>query len=125
MRLGAMFLLVLLASSVSACTHFQALTAAPPGRTATLNNTKNEIVLSPGVALAFRCTTAGANPCAAGQATVENPKVAQVYPAHLENLEWYIEGKFTPTSYVVVGLSPGETVLRISGEDPLRVIVQE
>ncbi len=118
-----MRVLVLFASMLVACTHMEALTVAPPGRTATLNGSAHEIAISPGVALALKCTSGWGNPCAAGQATVDDPKVARVYPAHLEKLEWYTDGKFAPTSYVVVGVSPGDTVLRISGEEPVRVVV--
>ena len=120
-----MRLVVLFGVMLVACSHMDALTVAPPGRTATLNDTTREIALSPGVALALRCTTGWGNPCAAGQATVDDPKIARVYPAHLEKLEWYPDGTFAPTSYVVVGVSPGETVLRVSGEEPVRVVVGE
>jgi len=49
--------------------------------------------------------------------------VATVYPAYLNRPERCFEGTFTPTSYVVIGLAPGKTVLRIPGENPPRVVV--
>lgn len=106
-----------------ACTSYYTLTPPPPSRTATLDSSENEIQLSPGVALGFTCLTAAGNPCADGQATVDDPKVAKVYPAHVNRLDRYIDGTFAPTSYVVVGLAPGETTLHIGDEDPLRVVV--
>ena len=106
-----------------ACTTYRTLTPPPPSRVASLNTSDDELRVSQGVALGFECITAGGNPCAQGQATIDNQNVAKVFPAHMNQLSHYMEGTFTPTSYVVVGVSPGETVMRIPGEDPLRVIV--
>jgi hypothetical protein len=106
-----------------ACTTYRTLTPPPPSRVANLNTEDNELRVSPGIALGFECITAGGNPCGDGQATIDDPKVAKVYPAHVNRLERYLDGSFAPTSYVVVGVTPGETVLRIADEDPLRVIV--
>jgi hypothetical protein len=115
----------LLAAFASGCTYYGALTPPPPGRVASLNTSDNELRLSRGVALAFECVTPNGNPCSEGVATIDDPKVAQVYPAHVGKLDRYMQGTFTPASYVVVGLAPGKTLLRIPGEDPLHVIVQE
>ena len=119
------YLALLLAISPSGCTYYGALTPPPPGRVASLNTSDNELRLSRGVALAFECVTPGGNPCSEGVATVDDPKIAQVYPAHVGKLDRYMQGTFTPASYVVVGLTTGKTTLRIPGEDPLFVIVQE
>jgi len=116
-------MLCALALSDVACTDYRTLTPPPPGRVATLNSSDDEVRISRGVALGFECTTGGGNPCSEGQATVDDTNVAMVYPAYLNRLERFMEGTFTPTSYVVVGVNPGETVLRIPGEDPLRVVV--
>ena len=107
----------------TACTTYRTLTPPPPSRVATLDTSDDVLRISRGVALGFECVTGGGNPCSEGQATIDNPSVAKVYPAHINQLERYVDGTFTPTSYVVVGVTPGETVLRIPGEDPLRVIV--
>lgn len=107
----------------SSCTSYRTLTPPPPSREASLNTSDNELRISTGVALAFECTTAGGNPCSKGVATIDDPSIAKVYPAYLNRLSNYFDGTFSPTSYVVVGMKPGETVLRIPDEDPLRVIV--
>ncbi len=101
-----------------------ALTPPPPGRAARLNTDTNVILLSRGVALAFKCTSSWRNPCER-QARVDDPNIAQVYPAHLAELEWYAAGNLSPTSWVIVGLCRGETTMRVAGEDPLRVTVHE
>ncbi len=121
MRLPAVALAALLAST--ACTSYRALNAPPPSRVATLDNAHDALRISEGVALAFECTTAWGNPCSAGTASVDNPTVATVLPAHLGRLASFVDGTLPPTSYVVVGVKPGETLLRVPGEDPVRVVV--
>jgi hypothetical protein len=117
-----LFLLVAIAVCTG-CTSYRALTAPPPSRVASLNDSRDELRVSQGVALAFECVTAWGNPCSAGQASIDDEKVAKVLPAHLNRVDPYIEGSLQPTSYVVVGVSPGETTLHIAGEDPVRVVV--
>ena len=119
--------LALLALSVvveAGCTHVEPLTVAPPGRSADVDGDKHSIVLSRGVAVAFSCTTAWGHRCSE-TASVDDAKVARVYPAHLERLEWFSDGKFKPTSFVLVGLNPGATTLRIHDEPPFRITVKE
>lgn len=123
-RLALIGVIALVLSSFG-CTTYRSLTPPPPGRVAALNNADGELLISQGAALAFECTTAGGNPCSKDQATIDNQHVARVYPAHLNRLDRYFDGTFAPTSYVVVGVNAGETVLRIPDEDPLRVIVVE
>lgn len=106
------------------CTHMEPLTVAPPGRHADVDNGQRKIELSKGVAVAFTCVTAWGNRCAP-TAHVDDATVAQVYPAHLQRLEWFSAGKFEPTSFVLVGIQPGETVLRIPGERSTCVVVSE
>lgn len=115
--------LLLAAIACSACTSYRALTPPPPSSAAELDNAHDQLTVSEGVALGFECVTAWANPCAAGQATVDDPKVAKVYSAHLARVESFLNGSLPPTSYVVVGVKPGQTTLRIPGEEPLRVVV--
>jgi hypothetical protein len=107
------------------CTHYRAISAPPPSRVAMLNSGDGEITISRGVALGFECTTASGDPCSKGNATIDDQNVATVYPAYLNRLDHFMSGTLTPTSYVIVGVNPGETVLRIPDEDPLRVIVVE
>ena len=116
-------LLVVVVVACSACTSYRTVTAPPPGHVASLDNAHDQLRVSQGVAIAFECTTAWGNPCSAGQASIDDPKVARVLPAHLDRLETYLDGTFAPTSYVVVGVAPGKTVLRIPGEDPVAVEV--
>ncbi len=116
-------LLLLAAIACSACTSYHAVTPSVPSRTAALDNAHDTLTVSQGVALGFECTTAWGNPCAAGQATVDDQKVARVYAAHLNHLEGFLNGVLPPTSYVVVGMQPGQTTLHIPGESALRVVV--
>lgn len=121
MKLSAAALVVVFAAT--GCTSYRALNAPPPSRVATLDNAHDALRISAGVALAFECTTAWGNPCSAGTATVDDPTVAKVMPAHLGRLSAFANGSLPPTSYVVVGVKPGQTLLRVPGEDPVRVVV--
>lgn len=113
-----------LACLSSACTHYSALNAPPPGHTAQLNDAADELRVSPGVALAFTCTTPGGNPCSSS-ARIEDPGVAKLMPGHLAQLDNYVDGRLPQSSYVVVGLKAGKTRLLIDDEDPIDVIVEQ
>ena len=119
------YVLGLLAASwcASACTHYQALSTPPPDRVAELNRSEGVVTLSPGVALGLECVNPWGNPCAPDQVSVADPRIAKVYLAHLGHLEEYTSGSSLPTSFVVVGVQPGETMLTVPGEDPLRIVV--
>ena len=108
----------------SGCTSYRALTAPPPSRVASLNDSDDELRISSGVDIGFECVTGWGNPCSAGDATIENEKIARVFPAHLNKVDRYVDGSFAPTSYVVIGVSPGQTTLRIPGEDPMKIVVE-
>lgn len=116
-------LLAGIALACGACTSYRTVTAPPPDHVAALDSAHDQLRISAGVAVAFECTTAWGNPCSDGDATVDDPKIARVLPAHLDRLESYMDGTFTPTSYVVVGVHAGTTVLRIPDEDPVTVTV--
>ena len=120
-----MMLSLLAALPVTGCTYYQTLTPPPPGRQASLNSSDNEITISKGVALGFECTTGGGNPCSKGAAKVDDESVAKVFPAYLNRLDRFVSGTYAPTRYVIVGVKPGQTWLRIPDEDPLRVTVVE
>jgi hypothetical protein len=105
----------------SACTSYRALTAPPPSRTATLAN-DNDLCVSEGVGIGFECVTAWGHPCG-GPATMDDPGVAKVFPAYLARVESFVNGALPPSSYVVVGVKAGHTVLRIPGEDAIDVVV--
>jgi hypothetical protein len=115
--------MLLAAIACSACTSYHAVTPPLPGRSASLDNAHDQLTVSQGVALGFECVTAWGNPCTAGQATIDDQKVAKVYSAHLNHLEGFLNGVLPPTSYVVVGVNPGRTTLHIPGESALRVVV--
>lgn len=116
---AALFLIAALACG--ACTSYRAVSVPPPSRAATLDN-NDDVRISQGVALGFECATAWGNTCATG-ATTDDPKVARVFPAHLAKLEGYMNGVLPPSSYVIVGVKPGHTLLRIAGEDAIDVEV--
>ncbi len=124
-RIGQLLILLGLITTAG-CTFYKALTPPPPGRVAHLNRMDGTIRISRGVALGFECVSSWDNtPCSKDQATVDDTNVAQVYPAYLGKLKRYITGSHAPTSYVLVGLTAGQTVLRIPEEDPITVTVEE
>ena len=104
------------------CTRYTSLTVPPPGRVADLHGNDERLEISSGVAFAFECRTQWGGRCSR-QVSVTDPKIAEVHPAYLDDLDWYRGGQFIPSSYVVVGVSPGETTLTVEGEDPLRIVV--
>jgi len=115
--------LACLAMVTLSCTSYRPLTPAPPGRTATLDGSGSQLRLSRGVALAFECVTGGGNPCGPGQPEVDDSKIARVFPMHANRPGGYATGSSAPQRHVVLGMSPGETWLRIPGESPVRVVV--
>lgn len=109
---------VLFAAALSAgCgdTTFQALTAPPPGKEATLNDHKREIRLSRGVALAFECfDEQSGGPCGHGTITTDDKGVASVLPAYLDDLTpQYRKGPQPRSAFVVVGKEVGETIINL------------
>ncbi|MCA9629308.1 MAG: hypothetical protein KC766_16655 [Myxococcales bacterium] len=123
-RLNRALILAGLTWASTACTHYSAINGPPPGHTAQLNDAADELRISPGVALAFTCTTPGGNPCSSS-ARIEDPSLAKLMPGHLAELDSYVDGRLPQSSYVVVGLEPGKTRLLIDDEDPIDVIVEE
>lgn len=101
-----------------------AVSTPPPTRTARLyskqpvfGNRKHFVEISAGVALAFNCSDGG--PCRRATATSDDPGVAQVMPAHLDQLELdYLNSDTTPpATFVLTGVRPGETVVRVRSAD--------
>ena len=101
--------------------YLAALTTPPPTRSATLDDAAKTIELSTGVALAFSCDAWTALPCQNAKARVDDPAVAAVYPAHLNQLthDWGqgTRGPRIETGFVVAGLKAGKTTLRVSSDD--------
>jgi hypothetical protein len=100
----------------------EALTVAPPGKTAALDADNNVLDVSRGVAMAFECTASGnaySGPCQDAEITVDDPAIASVYPSYSDALtERYsgIQGPQARTVFVVVGLQEGKTALRVTTE---------
>ncbi|NUP07919.1 MAG: hypothetical protein HOW73_17885 [Polyangiaceae bacterium] len=80
----------------------------------------DEVRLGKGVALAFDCYEGFfAETCRDATATIDDPTVAKVFPAHLERQKapWSPAfGSVRPRAgFVVVGVKRGRTVLRVNG----------
>jgi hypothetical protein len=113
---------LLLLGLVSGCgPYLAALTAPPPSRTAALDDVAQTIELSAGVALAFSCDSWAARPCQGAEARTDDPAIARIYPAHLSQLSRDggpgQRGPRIETGFVIAGLKPGTTTLRLSSDD--------
>jgi hypothetical protein len=105
-----------------------AQSAAPPGRSARLDEVRGfwglqsyRMEISQGVALALTCYQGG--PCEKMTATSDNPAVAEVRRASLGTLERSgMYGQATAAALVVVGKSPGLTHVRVRSKDGHRDI---
>jgi len=120
-----MLVLFLLAAGVVAgCeNHYEAITAPPPGLTASLDDQSKSIRLSRGVSIAFACTNQRGEPCGRTSST-ENTGTARIFPANLDDLtEWgYLHGPQPQAVFVVVGIAEGKTAVQ-AGADSLSVTV--
>ena len=112
----------LIAGVVAGCkgNDYEALTAPPPGLTASLDDGSNAIRLSRGVSIAFECTEPGGDPCARVSSTT-NADTALIFPASLDTLSegGYYEHSPGPqprSAFVVVGITEGETRVEAGGE---------
>jgi hypothetical protein len=132
---------LLVATLLAGCTpELYAITTTPPGRAAALASRRPLLhrryysaTLSAGVAMAFGCSRGG--PCRAATATSDDPEVVRVVAAHLAALEGELAfagptwGDHTaPTAFVLVGVRPGATWVRLrsrSGDARIRVTVIE
>lgn len=111
-------LVSLSAVALSGCVHLSAVTTPPPTRTANLNDDAETIEVSAGAALGFECwhnTFWGAGPCQNATARTDDPNTARVYPAYIDQLvpDYRQRSKSEQVGFVIVGLSPGTTLLRI------------
>ena len=109
---------MLCALGLSGCVHLSAVTTPPPTRTAELDDSAETIEVSAGAALGFECWHTNffdAGPCAKGKARTDDPNVAQVFPAYLDHLvpSTYWRSRAQQSGFVIVGISPGATTLRI------------
>jgi hypothetical protein len=128
-RRAALGLLALLALASSCNPTLSARSAAPPGRTARLDevhgfwgNIKSyRMELSQGVALAVTCHRGG--PCERLTITSDDPDVAEARLASLGALE--PSGRYnqaTSAAVVVIGKSPGTTRLHLRSREGSRTI---
>jgi hypothetical protein len=120
------FYAILLISLAAGCGEvtLSALTTAPPGKVAHLDDDDDTIDLSRGIALGFECNSSEDSyygPCREATATVDDDTVASVYASYLDSLaESYNGGVAGPrgrTAFVVVGLHAGKTDLHVSSKD--------
>jgi hypothetical protein len=122
---------LLIGAGLAGCSPWlSALTTPPPTLKAELDRVDETITLSAGVALAFSCNSWDGLPCEAAKAQTDDPKVAQVLPAHLNQLTrsygWEDRGPRAPTGFVIVGIEPGKTMLHVttsSGNVSFAVVV--
>lgn len=101
-----------------------ALTVAPPGKTADLDDVSLELDVSKGIALGFEClanTNDYDGPCRNPRAKIDDENIAVVFSSYLDTLvESYEDGASGPrarTAFVVVGLQPGKTNLELITAD--------
>jgi hypothetical protein len=103
-----------------------ALSTPPPGRTGWLDTKHRTLEVSPGVAIAFACDKWDGGPCKKATATVDDPSIASVVPAHLARLEARMDDTDTSmvpaTSFVVVARASGTTTVRVHSDDGDRAL---
>ena len=115
---------LLAAGLIAGCeNHFEALTAPPPGLTASLDDQSKSIRLSRGVSIAFSCASQQGEPCGRTSST-QKATTARIFPAALDDLtEWgYVHGPQPQAVFVVIGIAEGSTEVRAGG-DSLSVTV--
>ena len=117
----------LLATMTAGCNNrYEALTAPPPGLTASLDDENNSIRLSRGVSLGFECQTSGGDPCNQGVASNDSA-IALVFPAALDGVGGpdFMHGPQPRTAFVVVGIAEGQTSVQAGGESlSVRVLLR-
>jgi hypothetical protein len=112
--------LAVAAALVAGCrsNDYKALTAAPPGLTANLDDGDKSIRLSVGVALGFECfVSGGQDPCRGG-ASAPTPETARIFAADLDTVsdDVPVAGPQTRSAFVVVGIAPGKADVTAAGE---------
>lgn len=116
-----MGLFALAALAIGCGPTFHAVTAPPATRTAALDAEAETIEISPGVALAFECLPhISTAECEAASPSVDDPRIANVLPAYLAQVDehwWMRNGPQPRVSFVVWGVAPGKTKLRLRSKD--------
>ena len=109
---------LLAAGFIAGCeNHYEAITAPPPGLTASLDDQSKSIRLSRGVSIAFACTDQHSDPCGRTSST-DNAKTALIFPAALDDLTelGYLHGSQPQAVFVVVGIAEGRTTVQAGGD---------
>ena len=101
-----------------------ALTVAPPGKTAHLDDQDDTLDLSRGIAIGFECTSSEDSyygPCREGKVYVDNPDIAAAYTSFSDKLDPSYNGGAAgaraKAAFIVVGLQPGKTQLTVDTKD--------
>ena len=93
-----------------------AMSTPPPGAVGTLDTNDERAEVTEGAALAFRCEKSG--PCRHATAVSDDPEIADVLPANLARLDdAFWNGVAPPSTFVIVGKSPGRTRIRVRSSD--------
>ena len=118
------------ATSVVACNpHLYADSAAPPGRSARLDDVSGfwdvksyKLELSAGTAIAIRCTSV--KPCTHMQIVSDAPGIAEVRIASLDVLRpsGFYGNQQPETTFVVVGKAAGATQLHVRSDVGVREV---
>ena len=101
-----------------------ALTVAPPGKTAVLNDEDDKLELSRGIAIGFECNSSEGDyygPCRGTKLYVDNADIAAAFTSFSDTLTQSYDGgpagARAKTAIVVVGLQPGKTAVTIDTDD--------
>lgn len=125
-------LVLLTMLALAACNpHLYQQSAAPPGRSARLDEVTGfwgqlkhyRLEVSRGVALAMTCSQAG--PCEKVKVVSDDPAIAEVRPASLQALEaiGFRRDQQPSSAFVVIGKAPGSTWLHVSAKEGKRDVV--
>ena len=119
----AILAVALLATGCSEIT-LSALTVAPPGKTAHLDDEDDTLDLSRGIAIGFECTGSDDGyhgPCRDTKVYVDNHEIIAAYTSFMDQLDesWNTghAGARAKTAIVVVGLQPGKTQVTVDTKD--------
>jgi hypothetical protein len=97
-------------------TRLQALSTPPPGKVAALDEVDEQIELSHGAALAVACEFQN-SPCENVTITSDDPAIADARLGYFDDLEDGMRSSKPVSAFVVIGRSPGITVLHVRGSD--------
>jgi hypothetical protein len=124
---------VALAAACAGCSPLWAVSSAPPTTKGELHLGTDQIELTQGVALAISCRDIWwGGPCENLQISSDDPRIATVAFVHLDkyrNPGGFVYDQHHPRSaFLVAGVAPGRTFVRIGGDDAdevLEVVVRE